>query len=74
MFSDSGPGIAIEHNMDQVKAMLKELIGRTKDFQNLNAFRLLALQHNTYDVDKATKSIKRGERSARRPNAPPVCM
>jgi hypothetical protein len=63
MFSDSGPGITIEQNVEQVKAMLKEMIGRTKDFQNLNAFRLLVLQHNTYDVDKATKSIKRGART-----------
>lgn len=50
-----------EQNMEHVKTILKELIGRTKDFQNLNAFRLLVLQHNTYDVDKATKLIKLGK-------------
>ncbi|KAF0758235.1 ataxin-2, partial [Aphis craccivora] len=40
--------------IEHVKSILKELVGRTKDFQNLNAFRLFVLQHNTYDVDKAT--------------------
>jgi len=47
--------------IEHVKTILKELVGRTKDFQNLNAFRLFILQHNTYDVDKATMLIKRGK-------------
>jgi len=47
--------------IEHVKSILKELVGRTKDFQNLNAFRLFVLQHNTYDVDKATMLIKRGK-------------
>lgn len=47
--------------IEDVKTILKELIGRTKDFQSLNAFRLFVLQHNTYDVDKAAKLIKRGK-------------
>ncbi|KAL4135138.1 hypothetical protein QTP88_006784 [Uroleucon formosanum] len=44
-----------------VRNILKELVNRTKDFQNLNAFRLFILQHNTYDVDKATMLIKQGK-------------
>lgn len=47
--------------IEDVKTILKQLISRTKDFQSLNAFRLFVLQHNTYDVDKAVKLIKRGE-------------
>lgn len=47
--------------IEHVKTILKELVGRTKDFQNLNAFRLFVLKHNTYDVDKATMLIKRGK-------------
>lgn len=53
----------MSNQIEHVKTILKELVGRTKDFQNLNAFRLFVLQHNTYDVDKATMLIKRGVRS-----------
>lgn len=60
--ADSRPGI-MSDQIEHVKTILKELVGRTKDFQNLNAFRLFILQHNTYDVDKATMLIKRGVRS-----------
>jgi len=51
----------MSNQIEHVKTILKELVGRTKDFQNLNAFRLFILQHNTYDVDKATMLIKRGK-------------
>lgn len=47
-------------NVESRKTVLEELISRTEDFQNLNALRLLILQHNTFDVDKAAKLIKRG--------------
>uniref|UniRef100_A0A2S2NMA3 Protein doublesex n=1 Tax=Schizaphis graminum TaxID=13262 RepID=A0A2S2NMA3_SCHGA len=60
--ADSRPKI-MSNQIEHVKSILKELVGRTKDFQNLNAFRLFVLQHNTYDVDKATMLIKRGVRS-----------
>eukprot|EP00102_Acyrthosiphon_pisum_P008119 XP_003244271.1 PREDICTED: bromodomain-containing protein 4 isoform X1 [Acyrthosiphon pisum] len=49
----------MSNQIEHVKTILNELVGRTKDFQNLNAFRLFILQHNTYDVDKATMLIKR---------------
>lgn len=48
-------------NIENRKTILEELISRTEDFQNLNALRLLILQHNTFDVDKATELIKRGK-------------
>ncbi|XP_025200579.1 uncharacterized protein LOC112598365 [Melanaphis sacchari] len=60
--ADSRPRI-MSNKIEHVKTILKELVGRTKDFQNLNAFRLFVLQHNTYDVDKATMLIKQGVRS-----------
>ncbi|VVC36943.1 Hypothetical protein CINCED_3A022824 [Cinara cedri] len=47
-------------DVKSVRNMLRELIDRTKDCETLDAFRLFVLQHNTYDVDKATKLIKRG--------------
>lgn len=49
-------------DVKSVRNMLDELIDRTKDFESLDAFRLFVLRHNTYDVDKATKLIKRGKR------------
>lgn len=55
-------------DVKSMRNMLNELINRTKDFETLDAFRLFVLQHNTYDVDKATKLIKRGKREGLRSN------
>ncbi|XP_050438844.1 doublesex- and mab-3-related transcription factor A2-like [Adelges cooleyi] len=60
--ADSRPDMAMSDPIEDIGSVLKELINRTKEFQNLDAFRLFILQHNTFDVDKATKLIKRGER------------
>lgn len=77
VFSDARSGI-VKDQIESVKTLLRELISRTKDFENLNAFRLFILQHHTCnnDVDQATKLIKRGKcpsayRTARPVTRPP---
>lgn len=53
----------MKDQIENAKTLLRELISRTKDFENLNAFRLYVLQHHTCnnDVDRATELIKRGK-------------
>lgn len=62
MFLDARSGI-MKDQLENVKTLLKELISRTKDFENLNAFRLFILQHHARnnDLDQAIKLIKQGK-------------
>jgi len=63
MSLDSRPGTTGDQTVEDqsMRTILKELIGRTRDFESLdNAFCLFVLQNNTYDVEKATMLIKQG--------------